>query len=49
MAINSIETITLFQQACDQQMIEGSTSGWMEANAAQTSAIALYKKALRFA
>lgn len=35
MAINSIETITLFQQACDQQMIAGSTSGWMEANAGQ--------------
>lgn len=35
MAFNSIETISLFQQACDQQMIEGSTSGWMEANAGQ--------------
>lgn len=35
MAINSIETITLFQQACDQQIIAGSTSGWMEANAGQ--------------
>lgn len=35
MAFNSIETVTLFQQACDQQMIEGSTSGWMEENAGQ--------------
>lgn len=35
MAFNSIETVALFQQACDQQMIEGSTSGWMEANAGQ--------------
>lgn len=35
MAFNSIEAISLFQQACDQQMIEGSTSGWMEANAGQ--------------
>ena len=33
MAFNSIETVTLFQKACDQQIIEGSTSGWMEANA----------------
>lgn len=35
MAFNSIEAVALFQQACDQQMIEGSTSGWMEANAGQ--------------
>lgn len=32
---NSIETITLFQSACDRQMIEGATSGWMEANASR--------------
>lgn len=32
---NNIETVTLFQQACDRQLIEGSTSGWMEANAKQ--------------
>lgn len=32
---NNIEAVTLFQQACDQQMIEGATSGWMEANAGQ--------------
>lgn len=32
---NNIETVTLFQQACDQQLIEGATSGWMEANAGQ--------------
>ncbi len=32
---NNIETVTLFKQACDQQMIEGATSGWMEANAGQ--------------
>jgi len=32
---NNIEAITLFQNACDQQMIEGATSGWMEANAAR--------------
>lgn len=30
---NSIEAAALFQKACDQQIIEGSTSGWMEANA----------------
>lgn len=30
---NSIETAALFQKACDQQIIEGATSGWMEANA----------------
>lgn len=32
---NSIETVALFQKACDQQMIEGATSGWMEENAGQ--------------
>ena len=32
---NNIETVTLFQQACDRQLIEGATSGWMEANAGQ--------------
>ncbi len=32
---NNIEAVTLFQQACDRQMIEGATSGWMEANAGQ--------------
>lgn len=32
---NSIETVALFQQACDQQMIVGATSGWMEDNAGQ--------------
>lgn len=30
---NSIETAALFQKACDQQIIEGATSSWMEANA----------------
>ena len=30
---NSIETVALFQKACDQQIVEGATSGWMEANA----------------
>ena len=33
MAVNSIEAAMLFQKACDQQIIEGATSGWMEANA----------------
>jgi len=33
MAFNSIEAAALFQKACDQQMIAGSTTGWMEANA----------------
>ena len=32
---NSIETVTLFQAACDRQLIEGAPSGWMEANAGQ--------------
>lgn len=35
MAVNDIETRTLFAQACDQQLIEGCTSGWMEDNASQ--------------
>lgn len=30
---NSIEAAAIFQKACDQQLIEGATSGWMEANA----------------
>ncbi len=30
---NNIEAAALFQKACDQQIIEGATSGWMEANA----------------
>ena len=33
MALNNIAAAALFQKACDQQIIEGSTSGWMEANA----------------
>ncbi len=33
--INTIETAALFQKACDQQLIEGATSGWMEENAAR--------------
>lgn len=32
---NNLETVTLFQAACDRQLIEGATSGWMEANAGQ--------------
>lgn len=35
MAINTLGTATLFQQQLDKQMIEGATSGWMEANAGQ--------------
>jgi hypothetical protein len=35
MAINTLETATLFQQQLDQQMIQEATSGWMEANAGQ--------------
>lgn len=35
MAINTLATATLFQQQLDKQMIEGATSGWMEANAGQ--------------
>lgn len=35
MAVNTIENRTLFMEACDQQLIEGATSGWMEANAGQ--------------
>lgn len=34
-SFNSIETVALFQKACDQQLIEGATSGWMEENAGQ--------------
>lgn len=33
MAINTLETATLFQQQLDKQMIQEATSGWMEANA----------------
>lgn len=33
MAINTIEAAQIFMKALDQQMIEGATSGWMEANA----------------
>lgn len=32
MSINTLEMAEVFEQALDQQMIEGSTSGWMEAN-----------------
>ena len=32
---NNIEAAALFQKACDQQINEGATSGWMEANAGQ--------------
>lgn len=35
MAINTIETAKIFTEALDRQMIEGATSGWMEANAGQ--------------
>ena len=35
MAINTIECAKIFMEALDQQMIEGATSGWMEANAGQ--------------
>lgn len=35
MSINTIEAAKIFMSALDQQMIEGSTSGWMEANAGQ--------------
>ncbi len=35
MAVNTIENRTLFAQACDRQIIEGATSGWMEDNAGQ--------------
>jgi hypothetical protein len=32
---NSISYATIFQKALDEQMIQGATSGWMEANAGQ--------------
>ncbi len=35
MALNTIEAAKIFMTALDQQMIEGATSGWMEANAGQ--------------
>lgn len=35
MAINTLEAAKIFMTALDRQMIEGSTSGWMESNAGQ--------------
>ena len=35
MALNTIEAAKIYMTALDQQMIEGATSGWMEANAGQ--------------
>lgn len=35
MAINTLEYAKIFMTALDKQMIEGATSGWMEANAGQ--------------
>lgn len=35
MAINTIEAAKIFMAALDRQLIEGATSGWMEANAGQ--------------
>ena len=35
MSINTLAMATLFQQQLDKQMLEGATSGWMEANAGQ--------------
>lgn len=35
MAISTIECAKIFMTALDRQMIEGTTSGWMEANAGQ--------------
>lgn len=35
MPINTLEYAKIFQQALDEQMITGATSGWMEANAGQ--------------
>lgn len=35
MPINTLAMATIFQQALDKQMVEGATSGWMEANAGQ--------------
>lgn len=35
MPINTIEAATIFTTVLDKQMIEGSTSGWMEQNAGQ--------------
>ncbi len=37
MAVNTIENRVLFTEACDRQIIEGATSGWMEENAKQIS------------
>ncbi len=37
MAVNTIENRVLFTEACDRQIIEGATSGWMEENAEQIS------------
>ena len=35
MPINTLEAATIFTTVLDKQMIEGSTSGWMEQNAGQ--------------
>ena len=35
MAINTIEYAAVFQKELDKQILEGSTSGWMEENAGQ--------------
>lgn len=35
MPINTIEAAKIFGEALDKQLIEGATSGWMEANAGQ--------------
>lgn len=35
MAINTIEYASVFQKELDRQILEGSTSGWMEENAGQ--------------
>lgn len=35
MALNIIEAAAIFQKACDQQLLAGATSGWMEDNAGQ--------------
>ena len=35
MAVNTLEYAKVFMEALDKQLIEGATSGWMEANAGQ--------------
>ncbi len=35
MSINTMEYATIFMQELDSQLVEGSTTGWMEANAGQ--------------